>query len=288
MELITNILIEYLKHNKRIVVPKLGTFIVKQPSGNIIFSDLMRGDDGVLRSLLVAYGMKEMEANGLIDRFVFDVHHAINRGERFTIENLGDFVGGDNNNIIFKHKREPLVIGGNIKPPVEVLNAEKLKLQRSNDLRLSDRTGVRNSKTEQRKRLSQSRRGHDEDSEILTLGKPDDYLRGLKYDKNKNKKRNEERSESKGPKLPSMFVILLIAIISIIAVWAGWLWLNTGSVGISLTKDKSLVIDRDTTNNAIEQDTILIDTLTGADINIEATDATDNISADETDTTVTR
>ena len=103
-----------------------------------------------------------------------------------------------------------------------------------------------------------------------------------------NKKRNEERSESKGPKLPSMFVILLIAIISIIAVWAGWLWLNTGSVGISLTKDKSLVIDRDTTNNAIEQDTILIDTLTGADINIEATDATDNISADETDTTVTR
>ena len=49
MKLITNILIEYLKHNRRLVVPKLGAFIVKQPSGVIRFSELIRTDDGVLR-----------------------------------------------------------------------------------------------------------------------------------------------------------------------------------------------------------------------------------------------
>ena len=78
MKLLTNIIGEYLKHNKRLVVPKLGTFIVKAQGGAILFSDLMRNDDGVLRSLLMAYGMKELEANGLIDRLVFEVRHAAN------------------------------------------------------------------------------------------------------------------------------------------------------------------------------------------------------------------
>ena len=66
MELLVNIIIEYLRHNKRLVVPKLGAFIVKQGGDNIVFSELMRTDDGVLRSLLMAYGMKELEASDRI------------------------------------------------------------------------------------------------------------------------------------------------------------------------------------------------------------------------------
>lgn len=41
-----------------------------------------------------------------------------------------------------------------------------------------------------------------EEEDLLTLGKPDAYLRGLKYDKNKNKKRSEERSEAKRSNVP--------------------------------------------------------------------------------------
>ena len=124
MELITNILIEYLKHNKRIVVPKLGAFIVKQQSGVVRFCDLMRNDDGVLRSLLVAYGMNELEANGKIDRFVFEIHHAIGQKRSFMLEGFGEFRAGDNNTITFIHSLEPREIGGNIKPPLEILNIE--------------------------------------------------------------------------------------------------------------------------------------------------------------------
>ena len=146
VEIITNIIVEYLKHNKRLCVPKLGTFIVKQSSGSIVFSDLMRGDDGVLRSLLVAYGMGELEATGKIDRFVFEIRHAIGQNESFILEGLGEFRAGDNNTITFIHKLEPRVVGGNIKPPVEVFNIEKLKLQLSAAPQNSTEAGVKSEK----------------------------------------------------------------------------------------------------------------------------------------------
>lgn len=258
MELITNILIEYLKHNKRIVVPKLGAFIVKQPSGVIIFSDLMRNDDGVLRSLLMAYGTKEIEANGMIDRFVFDIHHAISRGETFSINGFGDFSSGANNTIIFKHKREPMVFGGNIKPPVEALTSEKLKLQRIVESQtVARRTAATTKRTSTSARTKSSR----EEDDLLTLGKPDAYLRGLKYDKNKNKKRGEERSEAKRSNVPSLVVIFIIAIISGVAVWVGWQWLN-------MDKEQENVVEqlpvREVADDIVVADSLATDSLTVA------------------------
>ena len=280
MELITNILIEYLKHNKRIVVPKLGAFIVKQPSGVIIFSELMRGDDGVLRSLLMAYGVKELEANGMIDRLVFDVHHAINRGERFTIEGLGDFVASDNNTIIFKHKREPIVIGGNVKPPVEMLTIEKQKLQRSSEQRTPQGATSRSAATEPRKRSSQARRGHSEEAvDSLTITKPDAYLRGLKYDKSNNKRRGDERNDNKYNKKPSIFVILIITLIAGCVVLGGWLWLKADGGEVTyFNLDRKVA-----TEPTIEQDSTTTDALTGADITLESSNMGAVVSSNESE-----
>ncbi len=230
MELITNILIEYLKHNKRLVVPKLGVFIVKQQSGNIVFSDLMRNDDGVLRSLLVAYGIRELEATGMIDRFVFEIRHATGRGDSFSIEGLGEFCPAENNTIKFKQKREPKVIGGRIKPPVEELNSQKERLKRRTPQRNTDaneanghkRNNARDDKADQRR----SKRREEEDSNI-SMTRPDDYLRGLKYDKNKNRKRSEEMSDSRGRGVPhSVIIVLLIAAAAFGIVWGLWQWTN--------------------------------------------------------------
>lgn len=44
--MIDSVIIEYLKHNRRLVVPKLGAFLVKEPDGAVVFSELLRGDDG--------------------------------------------------------------------------------------------------------------------------------------------------------------------------------------------------------------------------------------------------
>ena len=69
--MLVEIISKYLQSNKRLVVPNLGAFIVKTTENKILFSNLMKGDDGVLRRLLVENGIKELEAAGLIDRFVF-------------------------------------------------------------------------------------------------------------------------------------------------------------------------------------------------------------------------
>ena len=51
-------LIQYLESHRRLVVPQLGTFIVKEPGRSVVFSELLKRDDGVLRGLLRAEAVK--------------------------------------------------------------------------------------------------------------------------------------------------------------------------------------------------------------------------------------
>lgn len=80
---------QYLGSHKRLVVPQLGTFIVKEPGVSIVFSELLKRDDGVLRGLLRAEGVGELEAAGEIDRFVFEVRHAAQHGQEFRLDGFG-------------------------------------------------------------------------------------------------------------------------------------------------------------------------------------------------------
>jgi len=98
---IEKIIIDYLAAHKRLVVPQLGAFIVKQPDGKILFSELLKRDDGVLRGLLCAGGMTELQAMGVINRLVFDVRDAVGRGDRFEVKELGAFYPAPNHTIRF-------------------------------------------------------------------------------------------------------------------------------------------------------------------------------------------
>ena len=242
MEIITNIIIEYLKHNKRLCVPKLGTFIVKQSSGSIVFSDLMRGDDGVLRALLMAAGMRELEANGAIDRFVFEIRHAVSVEGSKKIEGLGEFSANVNNTITFTPVSQTRVIGGNIKPPVEVIQRRIPPRQEAKPNAYGARptTPKRNTNSEE---------------ETLTLGKPDAYLRGLKYDSRKNKKRDEmgpvKRVHGGGK---GWIIVLLLATIIGGAVYI--LWPRTKSV----TPPPANIVEA-----VVESDTTLLDTIPAID-----------------------
>lgn len=82
---------EYLKSNRRLVIPSFGAFVVKE-NGGIIFSELLKTDDGILRGLLVAKGMREIEAAGKIDRFIFEVRHALMQGGICPVADLGTFI----------------------------------------------------------------------------------------------------------------------------------------------------------------------------------------------------
>ena len=271
MKLLTNIIGEYLKHNKRLVVPKLGTFIVKAQGGAILFSDLMRNDDGVLRSLLMAYGMKELEANGLIDRLVFEVRHATSRGESYTIEGLGDFTQGPNNTLTFRQKREKVVIGGNIKPPVETLVDEQRKIERVRQRREAESAPVQRKKQKEIKEQKREKRRAakvEEDDDIISMTKPDSYLRGLKYDQKKNKKRDEDFMipETQRHNGRNMLFMLVAAIIVGIAVWFVWQYLNSNYTLTINSNNEPTVAEavelRDSTALVEPRDTVASDSVT--------------------------
>lgn len=239
MELLTNIIVEYLKHNKRLVVPRLGAFIVKQSNGVIVFSELMRNDDGVLHSLLTAYGMKELEATGMIDRLIFEIRHAVGRGNSFAIEGLGEFHPGENNTIIFKQERKVTSVGGNVRPPIEKLREEQIKMQRikhqmqQNGKIAATPSTPRNSSATQRStpprslRQNSGRQTNDSSSDIdmALLSKPDSHLRGLKYDSGRNKKREEGRGNSINRGMGNKRNLVIMSVVAVlvgIATWFAW------------------------------------------------------------------
>lgn len=86
---IVEIITRHLRTNRRLVVPALGAFVVKEPTGEVLFTELLKDDDGVLRSLLAAEGLDELDCAMVIDRFVFDIRHVTGRGERFYASELG-------------------------------------------------------------------------------------------------------------------------------------------------------------------------------------------------------
>ncbi|MFI3318372.1 MAG: hypothetical protein SNH88_04200 [Rikenellaceae bacterium] len=101
--MLTDTIIAALKVHSKIVVPQLGAFLVKGNKGEVIFSSLLREDDGVLRSILTKECGNELEAAGRIDRFVFEVRHALcQEHKNYSIGELGDLHIGQSGNITLK------------------------------------------------------------------------------------------------------------------------------------------------------------------------------------------
>lgn len=103
LQVLVQTIVRYIGSHKRLVVPQLGAFIVKVPGENVIFSELLRQDDGMLKGLLYDEGMSELEAAGAIDRFVFEVRHAVQNGCEYGMEGFGVLRGGLHQTITFSY-----------------------------------------------------------------------------------------------------------------------------------------------------------------------------------------
>ncbi len=86
--MLTKIISQYLTTHRRLVIPGVGAFIVKDSEKKIYFSELLKSDDGVLRNLLAESGKSEIEVAATIDRFIFELKHA-------TQEAGGELAVGD-------------------------------------------------------------------------------------------------------------------------------------------------------------------------------------------------
>ena len=117
--MLVGIINEYLKSNRRLVIPSFGAFVVKG-GGDIIFSELLKSDDGVLRALLMGQGMSEIETAAAIDRLIFEVRHDLQESGRCFVANLGTFTRNAEGVLVFeKVKPEQYIIPAAAAEPVE-------------------------------------------------------------------------------------------------------------------------------------------------------------------------
>lgn len=108
-KVLTDIILRYLESNRRLVIPQLGAFVVKEPGVCILFSEMLRRDDGVLRNLLCEQGMTELEAAGVLDRFVFEVRHALHEGRRYPMAHFGELYADPDGSIHFEYAPHTVV-----------------------------------------------------------------------------------------------------------------------------------------------------------------------------------
>lgn len=101
--MVIEIIAKYLESNKRLVVPNLGTFIVKVPAQTVLFSNLIKNDDGVLRSLLLQNGISELDAAALIDKFVFEVNFRLENSQVCALDGFGVLRTGTNGTVAFTY-----------------------------------------------------------------------------------------------------------------------------------------------------------------------------------------
>ena len=116
--MIVELISKYLESNKRLVVPNLGAFIVKEAGRVVLFSNLIKGDDGVLRSLLVNAGVSEMETAAALDRFVFEVNFRLESTGECLLDGFGVLKSGVNGTVSFVYKpaAKGEVLDGNVAP----------------------------------------------------------------------------------------------------------------------------------------------------------------------------
>ena len=157
---------------------------------------------------------------GMIDRLVFEIHHAIGQGETFTIEGFGEFSPGENNTITFKHFIEPKTFGGKIKPPVETFDAERDRVLRAMGREVTPRPKVE--PVEKRKATTEKR--EKKEVESASIVKPDAYLRGLNYDKANKGRRGDERGDGRRKGGTRSLVVLLLILLAAGIVWGLWMW----------------------------------------------------------------
>ena len=211
--MIVSVIYKYLEQNKRLVVPNLGAFIVKEAGVKVLFSNLIKSDDGVLRGLLIEAGLNELEAVGTIDRFVFEVNSRLESSGVCELHGLGKLSQGANGTLKFDFepevrgevldggaaeyvasksaKSEPMVEDETQQEEIEIVAEpimEEPKISKPSPMPEQPLQGEEIEIEEERLMQHDSRAvGLDIDDQrprtVSTVTQPADYVRGLRYGK---------------------------------------------------------------------------------------------------------
>ena len=222
--MIVELISKYLESNKRLVVPNLGTFIVKEAGRVILFSNLIKNDDGVLRSLLVKAGVSEIETAAALDRFVFEVNFRLENSGECLLDGFGVLKSGVNGTISFVYQpvAKGEVLDGNVAPrEANTVAQSKAKVEEKPVEKIEESIGdnddveidvVPRQKPMPRRAESANRAPQREESRERRPRPQDDYTKGLRYGKGRKVVTGREGATSR--KSSKSDLIMKIAIIA--------------------------------------------------------------------------
>lgn len=104
-------IIELLKNNNRVIIPKLGAFIKKQVGGNetITFNQFLKFDDGLLvNHVAEKEKIEKEEAKKKIQGFVEKINKELGDGNQFKVGDLGNIYKDANGKIQFIEKSKTI------------------------------------------------------------------------------------------------------------------------------------------------------------------------------------
>lgn len=242
-EMIVELISKYLESNKRLVVPNLGAFIVKEAGRVVLFSNLIKGDDGVLRSLLIADGVSELEAAAAIDRFVFEVNFRLESTGECLLSGFGVLKTGVNGTISFSYQptTEGENLDGNIAPrnskptavPVEAKPKQEPQPKVepiAEDEPLQINVVPRKEPVARQQEVA-AERDEQQERPVRPARRPrpqDDYVKGLRYGKGRKVVTGRESATSRKSNKSDLIMKLAIfaAVMAILAlaygVWNDW------------------------------------------------------------------
>ena len=227
--MIVEIISKYLETNKRLVVPNLGAFIVKEAGRTVLFSNLIKGDDGVLRSLLISSGVSELEAAAAIDRFVFEVNFRLESRGECMLSGFGELRNGVNGTIAFTFS--PSVKGENLdgniaaqkpavaeqepvqptpQPTPQPAPAPQIEREEENAVEEDVRIDVVPRKEPAVRRAEPMAERQRDGRQVRRANPSDDYVKGLRYGKGRKVVTGREGATSR--KSQKSDIIMKIAI----------------------------------------------------------------------------
>lgn len=240
--MIVEIISKYLETNKRLVVPNLGAFIVKEAGCTVLFSNLIKGDDGVLRSLLISSGVSELEAAAAIDRFVFEVNFRLESRGECMLSGFGELRNGVNGTIAFTFS--PSVKGENLdgniaahKPAVaaqepvqpapqltpQPVSAPQKEREEENAVEEDVRIDVVPRKEPAVRRAEPMAERQRDGRQVRRANPSDDYVKGLRYGKGRKVVTGREGATSRKSQKSDiiMKIAIFAAVLAILALAYG-------------------------------------------------------------------
>ncbi len=98
--MIETIITEYLKNNRRLILPELGAFLKKE-NGSIVFVPFLNRDDGVLNALVgQSYGTSQADSATIISQYAAAIRSSVSENGYYLIQSLGT-LKKDGNGILY-------------------------------------------------------------------------------------------------------------------------------------------------------------------------------------------